>query len=67
MNPKIKTSKLIVCPECNGRGKKMYYHDSIEYTGYMTEPCKFCGGEGMVIKEKTIEYIKTNNAKQTRE
>lgn len=61
--PKIKkTSKKVICPECKGNKTAAYYDETLDYSGYSWKTCRLCGGVGMVMKVKRVEFKKIENA-----
>ena len=45
--------KRIICPECNGEKEMMY---PVEFDEQELQPCRTCGGKGMMIREVVILY-----------
>lgn len=52
-------SKIILCPECEGKGEKMYLADFDERE---TSVCKLCKGFRVVIMEVTTTFKSIENA-----
>lgn len=55
--------KVDVCKACKGTGKKSVYVGRNAENEYEYEPCRICGGSGMVKKELTVSIFPYDNKK----
>lgn len=55
--------KIDICKECQGSGKKSVYVGRGRDHEYDNEPCRICGGSGMVKKELTVNIFPYDNKK----
>lgn len=61
--PKIKeTTERVICPGCKGMKQAAYLVFDGDYEGYEWRTCELCGGVGMVLKIKRVEYKPIENA-----
>ena len=55
--------QIDVCRECRGSGKKPVFVGRSMDDEYDYEPCRVCGGSGMVKKELTVNIFPYDNKK----
>lgn len=64
----ITKKEIIICSECNGKGK-IKYEEEIRYSGHDSDfiqkekPCATCGGSGRRIQLTTITFKKFEEEK----
>lgn len=55
--------QIDVCRSCQGAGKKPVFVGRSRDEEYDYEPCRICGGTGMVKKELTVNIFPYDNKK----
>lgn len=53
--------QIDICRECKGTGKKQVFVGRSRDNEYDTEPCRMCGGSGMVKKVLTVNIFPYDN------